>query len=124
MSSVASGSEIFSRQACSRPCRRAWYSGYLATTLVDDISDEARVAIDLVGDDLSAAVGKSNAVRASGNLAIIRLLVAEVVVRGGIIDGVGQLRINQESYPLHHFVVTILISIYGLSKKRKNISDI
>ena len=54
--------------------------GVLGNTLVDDVSDEARVAIDLVGDDLSAAVGKSNPVRASDNLAIARLLVAEVVV--------------------------------------------
>ena len=60
--------------------------GVLGNTLVDDISDEAGVAIDLVGDDLSAAVGKSNTVRAGHGLAVAGHLVAEAVVWRNVLN--------------------------------------
>ena len=54
--------------------------GVLGDTLVDNVSDVAGVAIDRVGDGLSAAVGKNNAVRAGHGLAVAGHLVAEAVV--------------------------------------------
>ena len=62
--------------------------GVLGDTLVLDVSDEAGVAIDLVGHDLSATVGKSDAVRAGHGLAVAGLLVSEAVVRRNVLDGV------------------------------------
>ena len=61
--------------------------GVLGDALVLDISD-VTVTIGLVSDDLSAAVGEENAVRASDCLTIAGLRVTVVVVRGIILDGV------------------------------------
>ena len=62
--------------------------GVLGDALVLDLSDVTGVSVDFVGDDLLAAVGKDDAVRASHDLAIAGLRVAEIVVRRLILDGV------------------------------------
>ena len=56
-------------------------------TLVFDISDVA-VLVSGVGDDLSAAVGEGNAVRAGGLVAVTGLAVAVVGVRVLVVHGV------------------------------------
>ena len=53
--------------------------GVLSNTFVFDISGVS-VGVSAVGDDLSAAVGESNAVRSSGNFIVCFLRVAHVNV--------------------------------------------
>ena len=64
--------------------------GVLGDTFVFDVGHEARVTVNLVGDDLSAAVGKSHTVRSGHGLAIAGFLVAEAVVRRSVFDGVSE----------------------------------
>ena len=64
--------------------------GVLGVTVVLDISNVSRVAIDLVCHGLSAAVRKENAVGSRDNLAVAVLVVGIVVVRGLILDGPGE----------------------------------
>ena len=64
--------------------------GVLGDALVLDLSDVTGVSVDFVCDDLLAAVGKDDAVRASHDLAITGLGVAEIVVRRLILNGIGE----------------------------------
>ena len=66
---------------------RRFVLGILGDALVLDISD-VTVLIGLVSDDLSAAVGQEDAVRASDDLTVAALRVTVVVVRRIILDGV------------------------------------
>ena len=64
--------------------------GVLGHTFVLDVGHVTGVAIDFVVDGLDAAVGQQDAVRAGHDFAVARLLVAVVVVRRIVLDGVGE----------------------------------
>jgi hypothetical protein len=61
--------------------------GVLSFTFVFHISDVS-VSISLVGDDLSAAIGESDAVRSGDDVVVGFLVVLEVVVRFLILNAV------------------------------------
>ena len=64
----------------------------LSLTFVLDLSDVTRVAIDVIVDDLAAAVGENNEVRSLGVVTFALLVVAHidvgVVVLDGVVEGV------------------------------------
>ena len=64
--------------------------GVLGDALVLDLSDVTGVSVDFVGDDLLAAVGEDDTVRAGDRLAVAGLGVAKIVVRRLILDGVSE----------------------------------
>ncbi len=59
--------------------------------LVGDLGDVARVAVDVVGDALGAAVGEDDVVVAVGPVAVAGLPVAEVVVALAVLHFPGEL---------------------------------
>ena len=64
--------------------------GVLGLTLVPDISDVARVSIlNSVGDDLGAAIGKSNTVFTIGGITITSLVLAKVGSSVVILNSIG-----------------------------------
>lgn len=75
----------------------SWFSGIcsfigrfvfirLGYSLVLDISDVS-VFVGLIADDLSATVGKKNAVRSARNLTVVFVLVSEIIVSGIVLHG-------------------------------------
>jgi hypothetical protein len=64
--------------------------GVLGDSFVLNVSNVAGVAIDFVVDGLDAAVGQQDAVRTGHDFAVAGLLVAVVVVRRIVLDGVGE----------------------------------
>lgn len=58
--------------------------------LVGDVGDVTVVVVGGEGDDLGAAVGKKDAVRSGGDLAVAGLVVSEVVAGVVVLDGVGE----------------------------------
>ena len=62
--------------------------GVLSLALIGDLSNEARVTIDGVGDLLQAAVRELNVVGTLGIVAITGLLVTKVITRVVILDSV------------------------------------
>ena len=59
----------------------------LGVTVVLDISDVTRVAIDVIVDGLLAAIGENNGVRAGGLVTIAGLVLAHVNVGVVVLDG-------------------------------------
>ena len=59
----------------------------LGVTIVGDISDVTRVAIDVIVDGLLAAIGKNNGVRAGGLVTIAGLVLVHVNVGVVVLDG-------------------------------------
>ena len=61
-------------------------TGVLGLTLVGDLGQVARVALDIVGDLLEATVGQVHEVVALGVVSIAGFRVAVVVAGGGVIN--------------------------------------
>ena len=95
--------------------------GVLGDTFVLDVGHVAGVAIDFVVDGLDAAVGQQDAVGAGDDFAVARLLVAVVVVRRIVFDGVGEaVRMRR----LFEYLINLIILIFFFEKAKLNLIKI
>ena len=93
----------------------------LGHALVDDVGHVTGVSVHFVVDDLRAAIGQQDAVGAGDDFSVAALLVAVVVVRRIVFDGVGEVvRMRR----LFEYLINLIILIFFFEKAKLNLIKI